>query len=176
MKSRKKIIGLIVLITAAIYIAYAAWPRPVPTEILQEPNTILTSVSEEVTAFDAQTKHISEELKTVIKKTDFRGHIFGLGLAAPQLGYSQRIIALKNSYGDYQIMVNPKIVDQKWLLPWTEKCFSLDGRHFLKRYFWVKVQYQDIEGNDFEEIIIGPRAAVLQQEIDHINGVLISDY
>ena len=176
MKSRKKIIGLIVLITTAIYILYAAWPRPVPTEILQEPNTILASVSEEITIFDEQTKQISEELKTVIKKADFRGHIFGLGLAAPQLGYSQRIIALKSSYGSYQIMVNPKIAEQKWQLPWTEKCLSLEGRRFLKRYFWVKVQYQDIEGNDFEETIIGPRAAVLQQEIDHINGVLISDY
>ncbi len=176
MKSRKKITGLIILVTAAIYVVYAAWPRTVPAEILQEPNTILTSVSEEVTAFDEQTKQISEELKEVIKKTDFRGHIFGLGLAAPQLGYSQRIIALKSSYGDYQIMVNPKIVEQKLQLPWTEKCFSLDGRHFLKRYFWVKVQYQDIEGNDFEETIIGSKAAVLQQEIDHLNGVLINDY
>jgi len=176
MKSRKKIIGLVVLVTAAIYIAYAAWPRPVPAEILQEPNEILTSVSEEVTNFDEQTKQIAEELKIVIKKADFRGHIFGLGLAAPQLGYNQRIIALKSSYGNYQIMVNPKIVEQKWQLPWTEKCLSLEGRHFLKRYFWLKVQYQDIEGNDFEETIIGPRAAVLQQEIDHINGVLISDY
>lgn len=176
MKSRKKIIGLIVLITAAIYVTYAAWPRPVPAEILQEPNTILTSASNEIATFDEQTKQISEELKTVIKKADFRGHIFGLGLAAPQLGYSQRIIALKSSYDSYQIMVNPKIVEQKWQLPWTEKCLSLNGRHFLKRFFWIKVQYQDIEGNDFEETIIGPKAAVLQQEIDHLNGVLISDY
>ena len=176
MKSRKKIIGLIVLITVAIYVGYAAWPRSIPPEIIQEPNKILTSISEEVTTFDEQTKQIAEELKTVIVKADFRGHIFGLGLAAPQLGYNQRIIALKSSYGNYQIMVNPKIVEQKWHLPWTEKCLSLEGRYFLKRYFWIKVQYQDIEGNDFEETVIGPRAAVLQQEIDHIDGVLISDY
>ena len=176
MKSHKKIIGLTILITVATYSIYAAWPRPVPEEILQMPNEILTSVSEEVVVFNEQTKKISEKISETINKADFRGHIFGLGLAAPQLGYKQRIIALKSSYGNYQIMVNPKIIEQKWNLPWTEKCLSLDGRHFLKRYFWVKVEYQDIDGNDFKEIIIGARAAVLQQEIDHLNGILISDY
>jgi len=46
----------------------------------------------------------------------------------------------------------------------------------LKRYFGIKVQYQNALGDNFEENIIGPKAAVLQQEIDHLNGVLISDY
>lgn len=175
MKSRKKIIAAITII-AAIYIAYAAWPRLIPTEILQVPNDLLTSVSEEVKIFDEEIQGISEVMQTTLEIADFRGHIFGLGLAAPQIGYGQRIIALKNSYGDYQIMINPKIIEQKWLVPWTEKCLSLNGRHFLKRYFWTRVQYQDIEGSDHEEIIIGPKAAILQQEIDHLNGILISDY
>ena len=176
MKSRTKKIALIIVIMAALFVIYAAIPRQIPLEILQVPNAILVTKSEEVTIFDEQVDKISNKLHETLKKVDFRGHIFGLGLAAPQIGYNQKIIALKNSYGKYQTMVNPKITEQKWHLPWTEKCLSLNGRHFLKRYFWVKVQYKDIEGNDHEEVIIGPRAAILQQEIDHLNGILISDY
>ena len=161
---------------AALYIIYAAIPRPIPSEILQVPNETLITKSEEISIFDESVSKISDKLHKTLKKVDFRGHVFGLGLAAPQIGHNQRIIALKTSYGNYQTMVNPKIIEQKWYLPWTEKCLSLNGRHFLKRYFWIKVQYKNIEGNDREEVIIGPRAAILQQEIDHLNGILISDY
>ena len=69
-------------------------------------------------------------------------------------------------------MVNPEIIEKKWQLPWLEGCFSLDGMHFTKRYFWTKVRYQDLNGNYHEEL--APK--IVQQEIDHLNGVLITDY
>jgi peptide deformylase len=151
------------------------WPRPLPEEIVQIPDERLRTVSSEVQTVDDEVKKIAEELQTTIKKVDFRGHIGGLGLAAPQLGYARRIIALKSSYGKYAMMINPKVIDQKWSLRWPAQCLSLDGWHFPQRFLFMKVQYMDVEGNDQMMTVIWPRAAVLQQEIEHLDGVLISD-
>ena len=171
MKSRYKIIiGIVVLV--ALYIGYVAIPRPVPDKIVQLPNAHLIEKSEVVTVFDDEVKQISNELHEVLKEVDIYGSVFGLGMAAPQLGYNQRIIAIKESYGNYKTMVNPEIIAKKWHLPWLEGCFSLDGMHFTKRYFWTKVRYQDIDGNYHEE----KAPKIVQQEIDHINGILITDY
>jgi peptide deformylase len=171
MKSRYKIIiGIVILV--ALYIGYVAIPRTTPDKIVQLPDSHLREISEEVTVFNDEVRQISNELHEVLKEVDIYGSIFGLGMAAPQLGYNQRIIAIKESYGNYKTMVNPEIIEKKWQLPWLEGCFSLDGMHFTKRYFWTKVRYQDIDGNYHEER--APK--IVQQEIDHINGVLITDY
>lgn len=146
-------------------------PNAVPKEILQLPDSILRARSEEVTLFDSEVQKISNELHVVLKKVDRRGNIFGLGMAAPQLGYSKRIIAVKESYGNYKTMVNPEIIGKKWRLPWVEGCFSLEGRHMTNRYYKIKVKYQDIDGNAHEE----EAPMIVQQEIDHLNGILITD-
>src|SRR3989344_2303754 len=143
MKNRKKIIiGILVLV--AIYGGSLAMPHTVPTEILQLPDAGLRTRSEEVTLFDSEVKKISDELHAVLQKVDRRGNIFGLGMAAPQIGFNKRIIAVKESYGNYKTMVNPEIIEKKWLLPWIEGCFSLEDKHFTNRYFWTKVKYQDV--------------------------------
>jgi peptide deformylase len=171
MKHRRKIlIGAIVILL--LYIAYVTTSRSVPDEIVQLPDAHLREASEEVTIFDDKIEQISNELYEVLKEVDIYGSIFGLGMAAPQIGYNQRVIAIKESYGNYKTMVNPEIIDSKWKLPWLEGCFSLEGMHFTERYFWTKVRYQDVEGNYHEEN--APK--IVQQEIDHINGVLITDY
>ena len=171
MKGRKRItIGIVTL--AALYIAYITIPRPVPDKILQLPDTHLREMSEEVILFNDEVKQISYELHEVLQKVDVRGSVFRLGMAAPQIGYNKRIIAIRESYGNYKTMVNPEIIEKKWQLPWLEGCFSLDGMHFTKRYFWTKVRYQDLNGNYHEEL--APK--IVQQEIDHLNGVLITDY
>lgn len=96
--------------------------------------------------------------------------------AQKQIGYNTRIIGIKRSYGDYQIMVNPEIVERKWTALSLSTCLSLKGLHILPRDFWVKVHYRDLSGATHEEILRFASATLMQQEIDHLNGILVSDY
>ena len=105
----------------------------------------------------------------------------GYGIAAPQLGVSQRVIGVKlpqRNYGtDSYILLNPTIIEKsgwQWNL---ETCLSLPGRIYLvPRYERVTVQATLPSG---EPIILEERkfrAAILQHEIDHLDGILIQDY
>ncbi len=125
--------------------------------------------------FDTEIKQIAEELTNVIRKVD-TSWSFSLGMAAPQIGYNRRLVALKESYGNYLLMANPEVIEQKWSFFSPSRCFSLKGVHFLKRYFWMKVRFQDLDGNKSEIVFRGPKAATMQQEIDHLNGILLTDY
>lgn len=143
--------------------------------ILQSPDKRLYTLSSIVNDLD-QARLITERLVSITERVD-RLWKFWLGMAAPQIGYNKRIVILKKSYRNYQVMVNPEILGKKWVLPSLEQCYSLKnrGRYLLLRYFWLKVKYQDLKGKYHQEVIIGPRAYTMQQEIDHIDGILISD-
>ena len=70
-------------------------------------------------------------------------------------------------------MVNPVIVEKRLPFPYIERCYSLRGLYIVKRYLWARVKYQNLEGNWRVRILIGPSA--IYQEVDHINGVLVSE-
>ncbi|TSC57501.1 MAG: peptide deformylase [Candidatus Peregrinibacteria bacterium Greene0416_19] len=145
-------------------------------DIVQHPHPLLHTASEPADPRSEETRHIAGQLAQKAHRLDHRFNVFSLGLAAPQIGYGKRVIVLKRSYGDYQVMINPEIRDRKWILPSISTCFSLKGLHILPRAMWVKVRYQDLDGNEHEEVRRGGRATILQQEIDHLNGILVSDY
>lgn len=144
-------------------------------KILQEPNRRLHMVSSVVTNFN-EAKKIAQELVEITRGVD-RFYKLWIGMAAPQIGYNKRIILLRQGYKKYKLMVNPKIISKKWLLPSLETCYSLRGRgfFFLRRFFLLQIEYQDIQRNVHKEKIVGPRAYTFQQEMDHIDGLLISD-
>ena len=100
----------------------------------------------------------------------------GIGLAAPQIGLSRRIIVAEVC--DRQIcIVNPQIVyvaEWDWL---EEGCLSLPGKLVnVKRRRAIEVKGMDVKGNEMSVSATGIFARVLQHEIDHLNGVLICDY
>lgn len=141
--------------------------------IIQDPAEILHSKCKKVTDFK-DAKEIASKLIEVTKVVD--GHFKPwLGMAAPQVGYNKRVIILRKSYRNYQVMVNPEIVEQKFVIPVVTKCFSVNGIYIVKSPYWIKVQCQNLQGNYYTEVIKNGRAVTLQQEIDHINGILISD-
>lgn len=143
------------------------------TFIVQSPDERLYRVSELITSFK-EAKDIAENLIDVTRKVD---GVFKpwLGMAAPQVGFNKRIIVLKKSLGNYTVMVNPEIVEQKMNLPIFSNCFSVDGIYIIKSPYWLKIKYQDLEGKYHQKIINGAKAATVMQEINHINGILISD-
>ncbi|MSU75593.1 MAG: hypothetical protein EXS55_03710 [Candidatus Magasanikbacteria bacterium] len=147
----------------------------VPPEIIRSPDPRLHTPSIQVELVNDSTADIAKRLQDTLRKIDHPMNLFGLGLATPQIGENQRIIIVKDHYQEYITMINPEITEKRWLMPWTERCLSTKGRYFLKRYMWVKVNYQKIDGLKKEKTFFGPKAAILQQEINHLNGVLISD-
>lgn len=141
------------------------------SDILKEPNQLLHRQCEPVRDFDEATR-IAEELLTAIKSVAKFWNPW-LGLAANQIGFSKRMIVLRKSKNDYEIMINPILIEKKFPFPYLERCYSVNGLYLVKRYLWTKVKYQDLESNWHEIILKGINA--IYQEVDHINGVLVSD-
>lgn len=142
--------------------------------ILQEPNKTLRTISIPVSKIDKTTKKIAEELISVLREVDMPYKIW-LGMAAPQIGYNQRIIVIKKSFGNYLVILNPKILEQKFQLPAITGCYSLPGLYLTKSHYFFKIKYQTLDGAYKTEVFIGASAVLIQQEIDHLNGRLICD-
>ncbi len=98
-----------------------------------------------------------------------------LGFAANQIGYSKRIIVLRESKDEYEILVNPILIEKRFPFPYIETCYSLNQKKYylVKRYLWAKVRYLDLQGNLQEMILKEPSA--IYQEIDHMDGIMISE-
>lgn len=138
------------------------------------------TLAEDMMAFlkNSQDPELSEKL----------GLRAGVGLAAPQLDISKRMIALLIP-GEYEddppelelVMVNPKVVSHSVAdacLKDGEGCLSVDREipGFVVRHSRISVTYQDLDGNSFKKRFKGYAAIVIQHEIDHLNGIMFYDY
>ena len=99
------------------------------------------------------------------------------GLAAPQIGFQKRIIVC-GLRGGIKILINPEIVEKKGTYVNSESCMSLPqhGHKVIKRSQYVRVKYKTLDNT---KKIVGAQnsyAALLEHEIDHLNGVLYIDY
>lgn len=114
----------------------------------------------------------------------------GVGLAAPQVNHAKQIIAIyipeearllrdniKSTY-PVHVMINPSYepVESEGKQADYEGCYSVSSKAGkVPRYQTIKVRYADEKGHEHQQIETGFYARVLQHEIDHLNGVLISD-
>jgi peptide deformylase len=108
----------------------------------------------------------------------------GVGLAAPQVGRSIRVIvALRMDDGEEtdvpaEVLVNPKLVyKSKETWSYEEGCLCIPGvSAAVIRPVEVEVEYQDLEGRP--RLVRSNKffARILLHEIDHLNGVLFIDY
>jgi peptide deformylase len=101
----------------------------------------------------------------------------GIGLAAPQVGISLRLIVLSDEQGrGVQALLNPAIVDRGGEMTGEEGCLSIPGVFApVTRAAWVKVEARSVDGQPLVINARGLRARVLQHEIDHLDGVLFID-
>ncbi|CAM3240909.1 peptide deformylase [Streptococcus pluranimalium] len=124
------------------------------------------------------------------EKLGLRG---GVGLAAPQLNISKRIIAVlvpnpedeegnqpEEAYSLQEMMYNPKIIShsvQQTALADGEGCLSVDRvvEGYVPRHSRITVEYFDKDGHKQKLKLKGYNAIVVQHEIDHLNGVLFYD-
>jgi peptide deformylase len=102
----------------------------------------------------------------------------GVGLAAPQLGVSQRLLVYRVGQDAPLIaLANPEL---EWSSedeePAEEGCLSIPGIQVdVERPVHVRVRAQDEHGEDRVVEASGLEARVIQHEIDHLDGVLILD-
>ncbi len=75
------------------------------------------------------------------------------------------------------VMVNPEIISRSGVQYGVDGCLSLPGLFVeeMKRDLWVRVRYQDVNGQTRERDAEGHFAHVIQHEYDHLEGVLFFD-
>jgi peptide deformylase len=100
----------------------------------------------------------------------------GIGLAAPQVGVSLRIILVDDGPRGPRALLNPAIVDQRGSVRGEEGCLSIPGFFGeVERSEWVRVEAMDAEGRPLSFEAKGLQARVIQHELDHLDGVLFID-
>ncbi|HAP44393.1 MAG: peptide deformylase [Spirochaetes bacterium GWD1_61_31] len=104
-----------------------------------------------------------------------RGH--GIGLAAPQIGISQRFFIIKIEGDIGRTFINPELVlTSPELVDYEEGCLSIPGVYAkVNRPGTIKVQAWNEKGRPFNLEADGLLARVIQHELDHLNGVLFTD-
>jgi peptide deformylase len=107
----------------------------------------------------------------------------GIGLAAPQVGILQRVIAMdciKEGEGEPRplVMFNPEIVaSSEETNVYEEGCLSIPDQYAeVTRPKEVQVKWIDRDGHEQSETFDGLWATCVQHEIDHLNGKLFIDY
>ncbi len=105
----------------------------------------------------------------------------GVGLAAPQVGKSIRLITLDESGPKERkspmVLINPEFVEQTGVKESEESCLSLPTFSCkVKRYETVTVRGLDRKGEAIEIKAEGLLAIILQHEIDHLEGKTLVDH
>ncbi|HDK26469.1 MAG TPA: peptide deformylase [Candidatus Atribacteria bacterium] len=120
---------------------------------------------------------IAPEILNLIKDmTETMYAASGVGLAAPQVGVSKRIIIVDGGEEGVIALINPKIVDEEGEVIAEEGCLSLPGIYAnVKRSSKVTVEALDLDGEHIEITKEDLIARALQHEIDHLEGVLFID-
>jgi len=100
----------------------------------------------------------------------------GIGLAAPQVGQTIRLIVVSTNNGPLALF-NPVIIKKSLTKEWGEEgCLSIPKTFGdVKRYKSIRCQFIDAQGKDRAIDAKGLLARVIQHEIDHIDGVLFID-
>lgn len=112
----------------------------------------------------------------------------GVGIAAPQVNVSKRVIAVHVPSQDEEspepefssVLINPKIIShsvQQTCLSDGEGCLSVDREvsGYVPRHKRISVEYYDLNGEKKKLRLRDFPAIVVQHEIDHLNGIMFYD-
>jgi peptide deformylase len=143
--------------------------------IIIEPDPILHKVAKKVTNLELKlplTQQLIDDMFVTMHNAP------GIGLAAPQVGIGKRIIVVQLGGEDdpAYAVVNPVLSDFEGEEEGVEGCLSIPGKiGDVKRAAACTVTGLDREGKKFTLRAEGMLARCFQHEVDHIDGVLITD-
>jgi len=146
--------------------------------ILQHPAECLRQKAAAVVAFDQQLADLFGQLEQTM-----RAGPGGVGIAAPQVGISRRLIVVdcRSSqrpckHHGLLYMSNPHIESSSGETLGREGCLSVpDWVGMVPRAKSVCVSYDDLQGKRLQITATGFEARVIQHEIDHLDGILFID-
>jgi peptide deformylase len=143
----------------------------VKIQILKDPHPVLHEKAEEIKFGEPQFLiDLSSDMIDIMRMND------GAGLAAPQIGASIRLIVFEGQKNPW-VMFNPRIVKKSGSARAVEMCLSIPNKRIgVVRAKQITVKYQDHDGKEYTQKFRGDEARVIQHEIDHLNGILITDY
>jgi peptide deformylase len=138
---------------------------------------VLRKHAAEVAEFGESLRSLAADMVETMLEED------GIGLAAPQIGLSTRLMVIglpTEEEGKRRVltMANPEILEEdEEIVTMEEGCLSLPGlAEDVDRPDYIKVRYQDVEGNEQLLETDGILSRVIQHELDHLNGVLFVDH
>lgn len=143
-------------------------------EIKKYPDEILKKKALPVKKIDGDVRNLIKDMVDTMYAAP------GIGLAAPQIGVSKRIIVIDVSIKEEKhpliILINPEIVGAEGIVDSDEGCLSIPGYNAsVKRAEKVAAKGLDQDGNSIEVSGTGLFARALQHEIDHLDGILFVD-
>lgn len=145
-------------------------------EIILYPDELLRIPAEEIRTFDAELSALVEDMFETMYAAP------GVGLAAPQIGLSGRVLVMDPSGRQEpdaaRALVNPAVT---WrsdeTLVTEEGCLSIPGYYAeVSRPAAVRIEARDPDGERLDLELEGFPAIVAQHEIDHLDGILFVDY
>ena len=97
----------------------------------------------------------------------------GVGLAAPQIGISRRVVVFDAGDGPH-VLINPELLETEGSWTFDEGCLSVPGRFWeIERPAFARVRGLDVQGRDVEYAGDELLGRVLQHECDHLRGTLL---
>ena len=126
---------------------------------------------------------ITDEVRVLVK--DMKETMLsenGIGLSAPQVGVNLRVIVVQlmsagKLVGPVQEMINPVITNYSDdSMEYEEGCLSIPGEYIrINRPRSIHVKFQTLSGKYKKWYLKGLEARIVQHEIDHLDGVLMTD-
>jgi peptide deformylase len=150
-------------------------------KIFEYPDPILRQESGLVKAIDDRIAALSRQMVATLQYYSLIGFFskafLGRGLAAPQVGVSQRLIVC-GIYGEIKVLINPVIIEKRGVYSGYENCLSVPrhDRSRVKRPAFVKVRYSGLDNSRKELAATKDYAALLAHELDHLDGILFIDH
>ena len=144
--------------------------------ILTLPDPVLRKQAKPIERVDVELRRLMDDMLLTMYDAP------GIGLAAPQIGISRRLIVMDPAKEEAPKtplnMVNPEILDRSEEMRIHEEgCLSIpDFTAEVERPDKTRVSYIDREGKRQEMDLEGIWSTLVQHEIDHLNGVLFIDY
>src|SRR5574341_299165 len=146
-------------------------------EILTAEYPVLRQIAKKVKRVDASTQKLIDDMLDSMRAAH------GLGLAAPQIGVSLRVLVVEMPEdkedphsGERVILVNPELIKVEGEQFGEEGCLSIPGYvGMVRRALKVTVKGLNRKGKGVRVKGEGLLARALQHEIDHLNGILFTD-
>lgn len=132
-------------------------------------------ISTRAIEIDVRTEgNLQREITSALKKTIEKNNL--TALSAPAIGYNKRIFCIKFKE-EIKTFINPLISNSKGIQLSREKCTSIPGREFIvPRNNDITVIYQRPMGQVESRQLVGLSAFIFQHEMQHLDGLLLSDF